>query len=586
MPDVVTPRRALLSVSDKAGLIPFATALAERGVELISTGGTARGLREAGLAVREVAELTGMPEAMEGRVKTLHPAVHGGLLALRDRHAGDMAALGAEEIDLAVVNLYPFEAALARGAGPAEMVETIDVGGPAMIRAAAKNHAWVAVATDPEDYGAVLADLDAHGGTRLATRRALAARAFARTAAYDAAIAGWMEEDAAPRDRTFGGRAIQALRYGENPHQTAALHAAGAPRPGVAGAVQHQGKPLSYNNIADADAAIEAVAEIAWTDAPDVGGAGREGAAAGTPADAEDRDGRAAGAAAGAVAADPGTGAPGGDAASPRTPGGTARAGGASGAARVASDARPACVIVKHANPCGAALGETAADAYARAFEGDPESAFGGVVALSVPLDEAAARAIVGVFAEVVIAPSATGAALAALAAKPNLRVLSTGALPDPGAGGPTFRSVAGGMLVQGRDSGRVGRGDLRIVTRRAPTEAEVEDMLLAWRVAKHVRSNAIVLARGGATVGVGPGQTSRVGAVRIAVDRAGERAAGAALASDAFFPFADGLEAAAEAGVRAVIQPGGSVRDAEVVAAADEAGVAMAFTGQRHFRH
>ena len=523
-PDLVAPRRALVSASDRTGLVPFAEDLARRGVALVSTGGTARDLRAAGLDVSEVSEVTGQPEMMDGRVKTLHPAIHGGLLAQRDRHAADMEAHGIEGIDLLVVNLYPFEAALERGASGAELVETIDVGGPAMIRAAAKNHAWVAVAGDAEGFAAVLSDLDAHGGTRLATRRALAARAFARTAAYDAAIAGWMAGSAdpptqPPGHRVVGGRLIGALRYGENPHQRAAFYEGGAPRPGVATARQIQGKALSHNNIADADAAIEAVAEIAG-----------EG---------------------------------------------------------------PACVIVKHANPCGAALGESAADAYRRAFDGDRESAFGGIVALGVELDEAAARAIAEVFAEVVVAPSVSERAREVLAAKPNLRVLLT-PLPDPAAPGEAVRSVAGGLLVQDRDAGRIGRNDLRVVSRRAPTPEEVDSMLLAWRVAKHVRSNAIVLARNGRTVGVGPGQTSRVGSVRIALRKAaemgevvgGEPARGAALASDAFFPFADGIEAAARGGVGAVIQPGGSRRDDEVIAAADAAGIAMAFTGLRHFRH
>ncbi len=535
-PDLVTPRRALLSASDRMGLVPFAEDLARRGVALISTGGTARDLRAAGLAVTEVSQVTGQPEMMDGRVKTLHPAVHGALLAQRDRHAGDMAVAGIEGIDLLVVNLYPFEAALARGADAPELVETIDIGGPAMVRAAAKNHAWVAVAGDAEGYAAVLSDLEAHGGTRLATRRALAARAFARTAAYDAAIAQWMSgwmargEPTAdpPRHRVVGGRLIGALRYGENPHQRAAFHESGAPRPGVATARQLQGKALSYNNLADADAAIEAVAEIA--------GGRSEG---GRPA------------------------------------------------------CVPACVIVKHANPCGAALGESAADAHARALDCDRESAFGGIVALSAEIDEAAAHAIAGVFAEVVVAPAVSEAARAVLAAKPDLRVLTT-LLPDPAAPGEVVRSVAGGLLIQERDAGRVAQGDLRVVTRRAPGDGEAADMLLAWRVAKHVRSNAIVLAKDGRTVGIGPGQTSRVGAVRVALDKAaamaratgGDGARGAALASDAFFPFADGIEAAARGGVRAVIQPGGSRRDAEVIAAADAAGIAMAFTGLRHFRH
>ena len=524
-PDLVAPRRALVSASDRTGLVPFAEELARRGVALVSTGGTARDLRAAGLDVTEVSEVTGQPEMMDGRVKTLHPAIHGGLLAQRDRHAADMDAHGIEGIDLLVVNLYPFEAALERGASGAELVETIDVGGPAMIRAAAKNHAWVAVAGDAEGFAAVLSDLDAHGGTWLATRRALAARAFARTAAYDAAIAGWMAGSAdpptqPPGHRVVGGRLIGALRYGENPHQRAAFYEGGAPRPGVATARQIQGKALSHNNIADADAAIEAVAEIAG-----------EG---------------------------------------------------------------PACVIVKHANPCGAALGESAADAYRRAFDGDRESAFGGIVALGVELDEAAARAIAEVFAEVVVAPSLSESRAGGPGGQAQpARALDAAARPR-GAGRDHARSVAGGLLVQDRDAGRIGRDDLRLVSRRAPTPDEVDTMLLAWRVAKHVRSNAIVLARDGRTVGVGPGQTSRVGSVRIALRKAaemgevvgGEPARGAALASDAFFPFADGIEVAARGGVGAVIQPGGSRRDDEVIAAADAAGIAMAFTGLRHFRH
>ena len=505
-PDLVTPRRALLSVSDKTGLAEFAAGLAERGVALVSTGGTARALRAAGLSVAEVAEVTGHPEIMEGRLKTLHPAIHGGILGLRDRHEADMTAHGIEGFDLVVVNLYPFEAALAAGTDGPALVEEIDVGGPAMLRAAAKNHAWVAPVCDPADYGALLAEIGAQGGTRLATRRALAARAFGRTARYDAAIAGWMGGD-----RLVGGPALATLRYGENPHQGAALHGGGTSRAGVATARVIQGGALSYNNIADADAALEAVAEIAG-------------------------DG-------------------------------------------------PACVIVKHANPCGAAVATTGAEAHARALDADRESAFGGIVAFSEPLDEAAARAVTEVFAEVVVAPGFSDGARAVLGEKARLRVLET-PLPDPGAPGEVVRSVAGGLLVQDRDAGRVTAEDLRIVTRRAPTAEELADLLLAWRVCKHVRSNAVVLASGGAVVGVGPGQTSRVGSVRIACAKAGGRCAGAALASDAFFPFADGLETAAGAGVRSVIQPGGSKRDAEVIEAADAAGIAMAFTAMRHFRH
>jgi phosphoribosylaminoimidazolecarboxamide formyltransferase/IMP cyclohydrolase len=528
MTNLVPVGRALISVSDKTGLIDLARTLAARGVELISTGGTAAALRMAGLAVRDVAEVTGFPEMMDGRVKTLHPSVHGGLLALRDddEHLLAMAAHGIEPIDLLVVNLYPFEATVARGASHADCVENIDIGGPAMIRAAAKNHRFVACVTDPEDYAPLLAEVNATGGcTSLPFRQKLALTAYGRTAAYDAAVSGWMAEAlncATPRRRVLAGRLAQGLRYGENPHQGAAFYADGSARSGVATARQWQGKELSYNNINDTDAAFELVAEFA-----------------------------------------------GGD---------------------------PACVIVKHANPCGVATGATLAEAYARAFDCDRTSAFGGIVALNRPLDEATARAITEIFTEVVIAPGADDAARAVFAGKKNLRLLTTEGLPDARAGGLAFRQVSGGFLVQDRDAGVLDDGALKVVTKRAPTEAEMADLRFAFTVAKHVKSNAIVYARGGATVGIGAGQMSRVDSTRIAARKAADMAAelglpepptkGAVVASDAFFPFADGLLSAAEAGATAVIQPGGSLRDDEVIAAADAAGLAMVFTGQRHFRH
>jgi phosphoribosylaminoimidazolecarboxamide formyltransferase/IMP cyclohydrolase len=529
MSDLQPVRRALLSVSDKTGVVDLARALAGYGVELLSTGGTSDLLREAGLAVRDVADLTGFPEMMDGRVKTLHPKVHGGLLALRDRpsHAEAMAAHGILPIDLLVVNLYPFEATVAGGAPYQDCVENIDIGGPAMIRAAAKNHAFVNVVVDVADYAALLAELAAHGGqTTLAFRRGLAQAAYARTAAYDAAVSTWMAEAIGmpePRRRAFAGTLRQSLRYGENPHQRAAFYTDGAARPGVATAVQWQGKELSYNNINDTDAAFELVSEFA-----------------------------------------PGDG--------------------------------PACVIVKHANPCGVARGETLAEAYGRAFDCDRTSAFGGIVALNRPLDLRTAEAITEIFTEVVIAPGADEAARALFAAKKNLRLLTTEGLADPAAPGLSVRQVAGGFLVQDRDTGRVSPADLRVVTRRTPTEAEMADLLFAWTVAKHVKSNAIVYAKGGATVGIGAGQMSRLDSSTIAALKARRMAEalglpdspalGSVVASDAFFPFPDGLLAAAEAGATAVIQPGGSVKDADVIAAADAAGLAMVFTGQRHFRH
>ncbi len=529
MTDLHPIRRALLSVSDKTGLIDLARALHDRGVELLSTGGSAAAIRDAGLPCRDVAEVTGFPEMMDGRVKTLHPRVHGGLLALRSdpAHVQAMADHGIAPIDLLVVNLYPFEATVAKGAPYADCIENIDIGGPAMIRAAAKNHGFVAVVVDVQDYAPLLAELDAHdGATRLPFRQRLAQTAYARTAAYDAAVSTWMAAAIAeptPRRRVFAGTLAQGLRYGENPHQAAAFYTDGTARPGVATAVQHQGKELSYNNINDTDAAFELVAEF-----------------------------------------DPAQG--------------------------------PACVIVKHANPCGVARGATMLDAYKAAFDCDRTSAFGGIIALNQTLDAATAEEICGIFTEVVIAPDATEAARAVFAAKKNLRLLTTGALPDSRSPVLTYRQVAGGMLVQDKDVGHVDPADLRVVTKRAPTEAQMADLMFAWTVAKHVKSNAIVYVRDGATVGVGAGQMSRVDSTRIAARKAQDMAdalglpaspaVGAVVASDAFFPFPDGLLTAAEAGAVAVIQPGGSMRDADVIAAADEAGIAMVFTGMRHFRH
>ncbi len=530
MTDHTPIRRALLSLSDKAGLEPLAAALAERGVELVSTGGTAARLRELGHAVRDVADLTGFPEMMDGRVKTLHPAVHGGLLAVRDdpNHVAAMEQHGIGAIDLVVVNLYPFQRTVARGAGRDEIIENIDIGGPSMVRSAAKNHAFVAVLTDPADYGALLAELDATDGmTSLALRKRLAAKAFALTAAYDSAIASWFafadQGERFPAVLPLALTRSTELRYGENPHQSAALYLPQASDvSGVSGARQVQGKALSFNNLNDADAALELVSEF--------------------------RGGN------------------------------------------------PACVIVKHANPCGVATADTLLDAYQAALECDDVSAFGGIVAVNRTLDGQTARAITAIFTEVVIAPDANAEALAAFAAKPNLRLLLTGALPDPRRPGLQLRSIGGGMLVQARDNGVMLPENLRVVTRRQPTRQEVDDCRFAWTVAKHVKSNAIVYAKDGVTTGIGAGQMNRRDSARIAAAKAVEAAAshnwpqarthGAAVASDAFFPFADGLLAAVEAGATAVIQPGGSIRDPEVIAAADEANLAMIFTGMRHFRH
>jgi phosphoribosylaminoimidazolecarboxamide formyltransferase/IMP cyclohydrolase len=523
--------RALLSVSDKSGLIEFARALAAHGIDLVSTGGTAKAIAAAGLKVSDVSDLTGFPEMMDGRVKTLHPKVHGGLLAIRDNaeHAQAMKAHGIAPIDLLVVNLYPFEATVDKGADFEECIENIDIGGPAMIRAAAKNHDDVAVVVESQDYQAVLDELAANqGATTLTLRRRLAAKAYARTAAYDAAISNWFAGQLkidAPDFRAFGGRLIQPLRYGENPHQTAAFYATPDKRPGVSTARQLQGRELSYNNINDTDAAYECIAEF-----------------------------------------------------DPR---------------RTA-----ACVIVKHANPCGVAEGDDLVSAYRKALACDSTSAFGGIIALNRTLDADAARAIVEIFTEVIIAPDATEKAIAVVAnsTRRNLRLLLAGGLPDPRTIGLTAKTVAGGLLVQSRDNAVVDDMTLKVATKRAPSDAEMRDLRFAFRVAKHVKSNTIVYARDLATVGIGAGQMSRIDSARIAARKAQDAAdelklatpmtKGSVVASDAFFPFADGLLVAIEAGATAVIQPGGSIRDDEVVKAADDAGIAMVFTGVRHFRH
>ncbi|OXT02404.1 bifunctional phosphoribosylaminoimidazolecarboxamide formyltransferase/IMP cyclohydrolase [Notoacmeibacter marinus] len=528
-PDRVTIRRALLSVSDKTGLIDLAKALSERGVELLSTGGTAKAIREAGLAVKDVSDVTGFPEIMDGRVKTLHPNVHGGLLAIRDDadHRGAMDEHGIGAIDLAIINLYPFEEVRAAGGEYRLTVENIDIGGPAMVRASAKNHAYVSIVVDPSDYAPLLAQMaENDGATTYAFRQRLAGKAFARTAAYDAAISGWFAETLevdAPDYRAFGGKLAAVMRYGENPHQSAGFYADGTGRPGVATATQLQGKTLSYNNINDTDAAFELVAEF-----------------------------------------------------EPET--------------------TAAVAIIKHANPCGVAEGETLVDAYRKALRCDPVSAFGGIVALNRALDAEVAEEIVKVFTEVIIAPDASEDAKAIIAAKKNLRLLLTGGLPDAAARGAMVKSVGGGLLVQDRDFGRIDDLDLKVVTKRAPSEQEMADLRFAFRVAKHVKSNAIVYVKDGATVGVGAGQMSRVDSARIAARKSADAAEAAGLseplskgsvvASDAFFPFADGLLSAVEAGATAVIQPGGSMRDDEVIAAADENGIAMVMTGMRHFRH
>lgn len=527
--DHVKIRRALLSVSDKSGLIELATALDAKGIELLSTGGTAKAIRDAGLPVRDVSEITNFPEMMDGRVKTLHPMVHGGLLALRDNddHIAAMQEHGIIDIDLLVVNLYPFEETVAKGGDFDDCIENIDIGGPAMIRAAAKNHGFVSVVVDVADYDALLQQMDANdGATELAFRQKLAQTAYARTGAYDAAVSTWMAGaigETAPRRKAIAGEFVQEMRYGENPHQSASFYSNGDNRPGVSTAQQHQGKALSYNNINDTDAAFELVAEF-----------------------------------------DPSNG--------------------------------PAVAIIKHANPCGVATGETFSAAYERAFQCDQTSAFGGIIALNGTLDGETAEQICQIFTEVVIAPDATDEAKEIFAAKKNLRLLTTGGLPDVRAVGQTWRQVAGGYLIQDRDNGLIGLDDLKVVTKRQPTDAEFKDMLFAWKVAKHVKSNAIVYVKDGATVGVGAGQMSRVDSTRIAARKAQDMAEalglsapltqGSVVASDAFFPFADGLLTAAEAGATALIQPGGSMRDEEVIDAANEAGLAMVYTGMRHFKH
>ena len=533
--DRQTIKRALLSVSDKTGLIYFATHLVGMGVELLSTGGTAKALGEAGLKVTDVAAVTGFPEMMDGRLKTLHPKVHGGLLALRDEpsHAKSMQEHGIEGIDLLVCNLYPFEATVERNASFDETIENIDIGGPAMIRAASKNHGYVGVIVDVADYAPVIAELKANKGSlSLSTRRTLAARAYARTASYDAAISNWFElqlaagkkpeERKPPRRYAIAGELKQSLRYGENPHQWAAFYTTGGKRYGVATATQVGGKELSYNNINDTDAAYECVAELDQSIA--------------------------------------------------------------------------AVAIIKHANPCGVATAETLSEAYRLALRCDPVSAFGGIVACNRTLDGATANELAKIFTEVIIAPDADEEAKKILSAKKNLRLLLAGGLPEPATANVTIRNVSGGFLLQSRDNGRVTAQELRVVTRRKPTDRELKDLLFAFRVAKHVKSNTIVYAKNGATVGVGAGQMSRIDSARIAAWKAQEAAKAAGLdeslakgsvvASDAFFPFADGLIAAAEAGATAVIQPGGSMRDEEVIAAADERGLAMVLTGMRHFRH
>jgi phosphoribosylaminoimidazolecarboxamide formyltransferase/IMP cyclohydrolase len=520
-PDRVPLKRALISVSDKTGLVEAARVLAGLGVELVSTGGTRKAIADAGLPVKDVSDLTGFPEMMDGRVKTLHPVVHGGLLGVRDapEHAAAMAEHGIGGIDLVYVNLYPFEQAVAGGADFATAVENIDIGGPAMIRSAAKNHGYVAVCTEIADVEEVLADMAADGATGLGLRRRLAARAYARTASYDAAISAWFAHvlgETAPKRRAIAGELVQTMRYGENPHQKAAFYRFPNPRVGVATARQLQGKELSYNNINDTDAAYELVAEFAAGDGP-------------------------------------------------------------------------ACAIIKHANPCGVATGATLVQAYERALACDPTSAFGGIIALNQRLDAATATEILKLLTEVVIAPDADADAVELFRKKKNVRLLTTGGLPDPMSPGLTFKSVAGGFLVQTRDDARLTPADLTVVTKRAPTEAEVRDMLFAFTVAKHVKSNAIVYARAGQTLGVGAGQMNRKDSARIAALRAadfGLDLKGSACASEAFFPFPDGLIQAADAGCTAVIQPGGSIGDKAVIEAADERGMAMVFTGVRVFRH
>ncbi len=528
-PDKVKIRTALLSVSDKTDIIELATVLSKLGVKLLSTGGTAKAIAEAGLPVTDVSDVTNFPEIMDGRVKTLHPNVHGGLLAIRDdaEHVEAMKAHGIEAIDLSVINLYPFEEVRAKGGDYPTTVENIDIGGPAMIRASAKNHAYVTVVTDPSDYPDLVEALQADDGqTSYALRQRFAAKAYARTAAYDAVISNWFAQALAietPDYRAIGGVLKEKMRYGENPHQSAGFYLTGEKRPGVATATLLQGKQLSYNNINDTDAAYELVAEFLPENAP-------------------------------------------------------------------------AVAIIKHANPCGVATGPTLAEAYRRALACDSVSAFGGVIALNRTLDAETAEEIVKLFTEVIIAPDVTEEAKSIIARKPNLRLLTAGGLPDPRAAGITAKTVSGGLLVQSRDNGMVEDLDLQVVTKRAPTTQELEDMKFAFKIAKHVKSNAVIYAKDGQTAGIGAGQMSRVDSARIAAQKAEDAAKalglsepltrGSAVASEAFYPFADGLLAAIAAGATAVIQPGGSMRDQEVIDAANEHNVAMVFTGMRHFRH
>ena len=526
-PGIVPIKRALLSVFDKTGMEDFAKELARLGVDLVSTGGTSKLIAGTGAAVRDISDLTGFPEMMDGRVKTLHPKVHGGLLAVRDNptHKASMEEHQIGAIDLVVVNLYPFEATIAKNASYDETIENIDIGGPAMIRSAAKNHAYVTVVVDPADYAPVLEAIRQQGGVPFEMRQKLAAKAYARTAAYDSTISNWFARSLGYNDipyRAFGGQLAEVMRYGENPHQWAAFYRNGEPRAGVATATQLQGKSLSYNNLNDTDAAFELISEF-----------------------------------------------------DPKV---------------------PAVAIIKHANPCGVATGTTLADAYAKAHRCDPTSAFGGIVALNQEIDEATAVEIVKIFTEVIVAPSASDAAQKIIATKKNLRLLVTGALADPRQAGVTFKSLAGGMLVQSRDNGRLDDVELKVVTKKAPSDAEMADLKLAWKVAKHVKSNAIIYVKDGATVGIGAGQMSRLDSSRVAhrksIDAAeaagieGALTQGSVVASDAFFPFPDGMLAAVDAGATALIQPGGSMNDQAVIDAADERGVAMVFTGMRHFRH
>ena len=511
-------KRALISVSDKTGLIEFARVLADHNIEILSTGGSAKALRDANIPVTEVSDHTGFPEILDGRVKTLVPQIHGGILARRDdeNHLDQLRTHKIAPIDLVAVNLYPFEATVEAGKPFPDCIENIDIGGPALIRAAAKNHDFVTILTAPHHYEAVATELTKHGGTSLQLRKTLAAEAYARTAAYDAAIAAWFAAQNGqtyPATVTLTGAKKQDLRYGENPHQSAAFYTTTPPRYGVATITQIQGKELSYNNFNDTDAAFECAAE--FTD--------------------------------------------------------------------------PTIVIIKHANPCGVASAATTAQAWDLALACDPTSAFGGVVALNRTLDEITATKIAAIFTEVIIAPDATDAAKSILAKKKNLRLLLTGGVPDPSAPGQNFKSLSGGFLLQSRDNGISRPESWKTVTTRQPTEQERADMLFAFRVCKHVNSNAIIYAKNHATVGIGAGQMNRIDSARLAGWKGQSNnldLTNCAVASDAFFPFAAGLQAAIAAGATAVVQPGGSIRDEDVIAAANKAGVTMVFTNMRHFRH